>query len=54
MYLEKKCYLCIRFHDYSLNLNNENADYIIIGFAINGKLRIEGADGTVGFYSPDS
>ena len=31
-----------------------NAYIIIIVFAINGKQRIEGADGTVRFYSSDS
>ncbi len=54
MCLEIKCYLCIEFHDYSVNLIYKNADYIIIVIAFHGKLRIEGADGTVGFYSSDS
>ena len=46
---------------HQLNLRNftkpnqyKNADIIIIVFAINGKQRTEGADGTDGFYSPDS
>jgi hypothetical protein len=47
-------HISLLFKSSSVNQIYYNAYIIVIVFAINGKQRIEGSDGTVGFYSSDS
>ena len=46
--------ISLLFNSFSVNQIYYNAYIIVIVFAINGKQWIEGADGTVRFYSSDS
>ena len=47
-------HISLLFNLSSVNQIYYNAYIIVIVFAINGKQRIEGSDGTVRFYSSDS